>query len=101
MKHKFTIFDDEGYKLQVTDVKFSGSFFSPRVLIDGQMIDPFGNGISVEGIELTIDKVKAILAFFARPDDANVADEAKRAAGEAFTGSIKGLMMAARDGGGR
>lgn len=98
MQHKFTIFDDEGYKLHVTDVKFAGSFFSPRVLIAGQMIDPFGNGISVEGIELTIDKIKAILAFFAAPDNANAAAEAKRAAGEAFTGSIKGLMLAARGG---
>ncbi len=98
LKNKFTIFDDDGYKLQVTDVKFTGSLFSPRVLIDGQMIDPFGNGMSVEGIELTIDKIKAILAFFAAPDNANASAEAKRAAGEAFTGSIKGLMAAARGG---
>ena len=98
MKHKFTIFDDEGYRLEVTDISFGGSLLSPRVLIAGRMIDPFGNGIMVEGIELTIDRVKAILAFFAAPDDASVATEAKKAAGEAFTGSVKGLMLAARNG---
>lgn len=92
----FTLFDSDGYRLQITGFKLGGTFFAPRMIIDGQVIDPKGNGIEIKGIEVTMDQVKALFAFFMTPDNTDLRDAAKQAAQDSFTNSIKGIMQAAR-----
>ena len=91
-----TLFDTDGYKLQITGFRFGGSLFSPNLILDGRMIDPKGNGMLIEGVHVSLNQIKALLAFFQTPDDADLREEAKKAAQKSFTDSITGIMGAAK-----
>lgn len=93
---KFKIFDEDGYSLHVTD--YHGQLFPPKLFLTGVLKDPKGNGIEISGLEVGINELQAILAFFQMPDDANLAKEAKQAARDGFTNAVKGTMLSARSG---
>jgi hypothetical protein len=66
------------------------------MILDGQMVDPGGNGLLVENIVVGINEIKALFAFFQAPDNADLKEKAKKAAQESFTNSIKGIMETAK-----